>query len=109
MVKFTTYEQFKAASDQERDSIDPFDYTSEENSIIADWFRRLEMETTFEQNNEKLIGLSDEEVSWLGLNQHDSSKKSLAVDGIIGEKIIDRKEYFIIKEEGKNGFYRIIK
>ncbi len=117
MKKITTYEEFKNLSESELLEIDPDDYTDEENIQRSFWYKRLEQELAFNKFG-KLTDLQDEDIWWLGLNNKYILNKVISelpeefiIDGktIKGREIITRDDYFIIKEDGKNNFYRIEK
>ena len=115
-MKFTTYEEFRNATEEELLDIDPEDYTDEENRQISLWFIRAKQEDAFAKLG-SLDNLTNEEIVWLGLdNDHilnniiSEAPENFSINGktIKGRVIITRENYSIIKEDGKNNFYRIM-
>ena len=116
-MKFTTYEQFKNATEDELLDICIDDYTDEEAINLSLWFMRLKQEDAFEHLG-VLDNLTKEEVIWLGLNNKyilnkviSESAEEFNIDGKIikGREIITRDKYSIIQEDNTNNFYKIEK
>ena len=114
-MKFTSYQQFKNATDEELIDNDPDEYTDEEFITMMMWFKKLYQEMA---NDEDLIGMSADSIWWYGLDNKYILNKVIAksssefnINGktIKGREIITYPEFSIIKEDGKNNFYRIFK
>ena len=121
-MKYATYEDFKKALSEsvEKDEIfdaDIDENTDEEDRIISRWFIQAHRELMFENNQNILKDLSALDVRLMGLdnplimNVITEETEEHCINGRIvrGKKIIDSDESYIIKEDGKNNYYRIMK
>lgn len=117
-MKFTTYEQFKNTSDEELSDIDPEDYTDSEFIQLRKWLKQLEQELEFDENDGCLMNLDEESIKFLCLDNeffYDSiltenlERYFFKGNMIIGRKVFDGPDYVIVRENGKNNFYRIMK
>jgi len=113
-MKYTSYNQIREATGKELCAIDPDDYTDEEHLQIIRWLIQAEQEFT---PAEKLIGITTEDASLLGLDNKNiinkvisESSEEFIVGGkkIMGKEVITYPEFSIVKEDGKNNYYRIM-
>ena len=121
-MKFATYEDFKQALSESVEKDEIFDAgidenTDEEDRIVSRWFTQAHRELMFEHNQNILEDLSALDVRLMGLDNPlivniitEETKEHCINDRIVrGRKIIDSDESYIIKEDGKNNYYRIMK
>lgn len=121
-MKYSSYEDFKKALAESVEKNEIFDTgidenTDEEDRIISFWFIRAHRELMFEHNQNMLEDLSALDVRLMGLdnplimNVITEETEEHCVNGrtVKGRKIIDSEESYIIKEDGKNNYYRIMK
>lgn len=113
-MKFTSYKQIREATGRELCSIDIDEYSDEEFEQVQRWLIQMKQEFT---SADDLINMEDSTVSLLSLDNENILNKVISespgkfvIDGkqIFGKEIITYPEFSIIKEEGKNNFYRIM-
>ena len=114
-MKFTSYEQVKNATDEELKTINIDDYNDEEEAQLTTWLMKAHQDLAL---SEGLTNLTKEEIWWYNLDNKyllnkviNESPDTFIINGstIKGREIITYPEFSIIKEDGKNNFYRIFK
>lgn len=113
-MKYTSYKQIREATGEELCAINPDDYTDEELWQVQKWMFQAKQEFI---PVEELIGMSESAAEKLGLcNENilnkviNESPDEFTINGkkILGIEIITYPEFSIVKEYGKNNYYRIM-